>query len=770
MEERLGARLTVWIASVALALSGVFLVKYTFDRGLLGPGTRVVLGLIFGVAMLAFGEWFRRKDRRIAAGVTAAAIADLYASLLAGVSLYHLIPAPVGFGLLALVTATAVALSLRQGPIIALVGLVGGFLTPGLIGAEEPSPWTLFAYLFVLQLGLMLVIRRRSWWPLAPLTVVGALGWTAVWLASDYRPEHAFVLGPFVIATVALSVFGRETADGGAARDPGLAGRARAGRLALDLLSSLLGVGGGIAIAGSMAWIGRLGTFEWITFGLLGAGCLWLARRDGVYMPFAWMAPALAAALLWAWGMDLPGSGEPFANQERLRFQITLALLGVLFAGGAYIQMWGSRRPALWASLSGSASTVFLLVGYRFLEDLESPWWGAIALALAGVYCAAALPVARRRASDPGLESALAALAVTVTGFVSLAVPMELERAWISVAWAFEVALLAWIYSRLRVVALAYVAGLVAGAVAVRLLANPFVLFYPIGEHVLWNWLTYGYGLPLAAFALAALVFARQGQERLARALEAGAVAFGFALLTLLLRHYFHAELVDNLRLSAREIGGYTAAWLIYGGLLLLRAERSPFDTRVLTWSSRLSTGASLASALLGTGLVYNPLFRPESVGATPLLNHLLWIYGLPALLATLLAREWQRRARPIEALACGVSALFMWFALVTLELRQAFQGSILHGGATSDAEWYAYSAAWLVFGTLLLVAGIAVRIAILRYASLLVMLLTVFKVFLFDTANLEDLYRVFSYFGLGVSLLLLAYLYQRFVVPRADG
>ena len=43
-------------------------------------------------------------------------------------------------------------------------------------------------------------------------------------------------------------------------------------------------------------------------------------------------------------------------------------------------------------------------------------------------------------------------------------------------------------------------------------------------------------------------------------------------------------------------------------------------------------------------------------------------------------------------------------------------------------------------------------------------MLVAVGKVFLVDTANLQDLYRVFSLFGLGVSLMLLAYLYQRFV------
>jgi len=56
-----------------------------------------------------------------------------------------------------------------------------------------------------------------------------------------------------------------------------------------------------------------------------------------------------------------------------------------------------------------------------------------------------------------------------------------------------------------------------------------------------------------------------------------------------------------------------------------------------------------------------------------------------------------------------------------------------------------------------------------LRYASLVVMLLAVGKVFLFDTRNLSDLYRVFSFLGLGLSLLLLAWLYQRFVFRRSS-
>jgi uncharacterized membrane protein len=50
------------------------------------------------------------------------------------------------------------------------------------------------------------------------------------------------------------------------------------------------------------------------------------------------------------------------------------------------------------------------------------------------------------------------------------------------------------------------------------------------------------------------------------------------------------------------------------------------------------------------------------------------------------------------------------------------------------------------------------------RYASLGVMLLAVVKVFLFDTASLGDLYRVLSFLGLGLSLIVLGWLYQKFV------
>jgi uncharacterized membrane protein len=41
LEERFGTRWVVWVGGVALALGGIFLVRYTIQQGLIGPGVRI---------------------------------------------------------------------------------------------------------------------------------------------------------------------------------------------------------------------------------------------------------------------------------------------------------------------------------------------------------------------------------------------------------------------------------------------------------------------------------------------------------------------------------------------------------------------------------------------------------------------------------------------------------------------------------------------------------------------------------------------------------
>ena len=61
-EEQFGTRWVVWVGGVALALGGIFLVRYTIQQGLIGPGVRIALGALLALALIAAGEWSRRSE------------------------------------------------------------------------------------------------------------------------------------------------------------------------------------------------------------------------------------------------------------------------------------------------------------------------------------------------------------------------------------------------------------------------------------------------------------------------------------------------------------------------------------------------------------------------------------------------------------------------------------------------------------------------------------------------------------------------------------
>ena len=103
-------------------------------------------------------------------------------------------------------------------------------------------------------------------------------------------------------------------------------------------------------------------------------------------------------------------------------------------------------------------------------------------------------------------------------------------------------------------------------------------------------------------------------------------------------------------------------------------------------------------------------------------------------------------------------------FAYLSFEVRRAFQGATLLPIAPTDVELYVYSLVWLVYSGVLLGGAILRRVVGLRYASFVFLLITIVKVFLVDMADLTDRSRVASFIGLGLSLVAVGFVYQRFV------
>ncbi|MCB0217480.1 MAG: DUF2339 domain-containing protein, partial [Chloroflexi bacterium] len=885
-EELLGARLYVWLGAIALALAGVFLVRYAIDQGWLGPLVRVGLATGFGLSLLGVGERLRRVPR-IGAALSAAGIAVLFASFYAATELYRLVSPLTGFLLMGLTAATGVALSLRQGQIVAVVGLIGGFLTPLLVQpGSEPSRW-LFAYLSLLLLAALAVSRERDWWPLAAASLGASQLWVLAWRPGAYRPGDLTWLGIFLLVGFLAFVAASWQADGGAAAedDGSPVWLAYLGQIALS--ASLL-------VQLRLVAASDFASSAWLFIGLLGAAALLLGRLREDFRAMPWITLLGTVLMLQGWSERLPDTALAEA-----RYIGTLSALGLLYAGGGWAALWRAPRPAGWCLLSATSGVGVYLLAFASLDGRagDRPW-GMVAIGLALGYIAAGLPVLRRRAVLRDGAAALAYLAAAATAFLSLAVPIELPGEWFSAAWALEILALCWLAWRLAVPQLRRLAWPLAGLVALGLL-GPWVLAYPIGSLPIVNWLLYGYGLPILALASAAYASTRAGDARLSAVLQGLAILLAAVMVALQVRQTFHpAALSEGGGMDLVEASSYGIAWLLlafglsrvgrgralwvprragllliglagftllvwpalavnplwtaqpvghlpivnrllwaYGlpsllafglavwldrgdaterrlapslggcGLLLLLLHigleiRRGFSGSVLSYGpvdffeaggygvAGLALGLALlyagrrwrlvlprASALLLIvtaltglwllpGLWLNPLWRHVSVGAWPVFNRLLPAFGLPALLAVLAARELARGEAPERAWArpVGAQGLGLALLLVTLEVRQAFHGRFLDTGALGSAENYSYSLAWVLFASLLLVAGVNRGNLLARWASLPVMLIAVGKVFLYDTASLAGLYRVMSFLGLGLSLILLGWIYQRFV------
>ncbi|MDQ3919862.1 MAG: DUF2339 domain-containing protein, partial [Acidobacteriota bacterium] len=191
IESLIGGSWFNWIGIIAVTFGVAFFLKLAFDNQWIGPGARVTLGAAAGLALLFAGERLRRRGLRSYAFVlSGGGVLILYLSDYAAYNFYQLVPQPVAFLLMALVTATAVFLSVRLDALpVAVLGLVGGFLTPALLTTGVDNQVALFTYVALLDAGVLAVAYFKRWRSLDFLSFAGTLLMTLAWAFSFYRRE-----------------------------------------------------------------------------------------------------------------------------------------------------------------------------------------------------------------------------------------------------------------------------------------------------------------------------------------------------------------------------------------------------------------------------------------------------------------------------------------------------------------------------------------------------------------------------------------------------
>jgi uncharacterized membrane protein len=733
-EQRLGARAFIWVGAITLALAAVFLVRYSIEEGYLSPEVRVILAALFGFALIGGAETVKSRDDHVAQAMAAAGVAALYGALFAAVALYGMVSQTMAGVAAGALTAFAIGLSLRHGPFVAGLAFIGGFVSPAIIGAETPNTPVLFGYLFAIAAGTMAIIRQRGWWMMGWGVLAGSAAWTVAWMVADVSGLPW--VGLFLVAVAGLFVWTTWRRLGESENPP---------TDVVALVWTALASTGVLLAALILVDEGRQ-TAGWVALGAHGIGLYLLGRWTPRFQYVAALAPILSLATLGLWWLDAPRDGLG---------SLTITY-GAIYAAGAFTLMWNAARPGFWAALSVAAAlTHFLFCWWTLRFVAEGTPWGLISIGLAVPFLIGAERLAHWRGRMAGATEALGFLAAGVSFFIAAAIPLELSREWITVAYAIELAAVAYIASALDLVAMRRLCWPLLAAVLIRFVLNPEVLHY---THVFW-----GYAVSIVALAVATRFIA---DDRLRRAVEAGATLLAFVMLTLEIRILFGPTDIEAHEAAFFERSVYVAVWGAFAlaALWIARLRHDP----VALWAWRLSGALAVATVLFLQVLAANPVSERASVGALPIANGLLLAYALPAVIA-FAARQWTdiERSQFVNWLAEATAAILV-FVWISLEVRHFFDPGFERGGFSAEGvELYAYSIVWLLFGVALLALGFWRGVTALRHAGMILVCLVVAKVFLIDMAGLKGLLRVFSFLGLGAALLGLGYAYRRFGMDR---
>jgi uncharacterized membrane protein len=369
-EQFMGAKLFAWFGGLALFLGVAFFVKYSFEHDLIPPEVRVALGFVFGAGLVVGGLKISREKYAITSQtLIAAGIVSLYAVTVAcGKNHFNFLDTIPMFLVMALITTTAFFLAVRlEAQVVAILGLLGGFLTPWLLSTGVDNPGGLFGYLALLDIGLIAVVLYTGWRHLVPMSAAGTVLMMLGWSDKFFQAEKGPVAMTVCLAFSALYLAAAE-----------LARRRELGSRAFSLTAVALPfVGFGFALffldypslaARAPLYLG----FVLLLDGLL----LRLAWRDEFLPRIHAVAGLVAFVLLGVWtGRHLTDELLPWA----LAFYLVFAALHTVFP-----LLLERARPetagSWWSQLFAPLTLLLLLLPIYQLDSVSFLIWPAILL------------------------------------------------------------------------------------------------------------------------------------------------------------------------------------------------------------------------------------------------------------------------------------------------------------------------------------------------------------------------------------------------------
>lgn len=190
-EMILGGKWLNWAGALMLLIGIGYGLKYAYDNSLIGPQGRLAIAVAWGTAALIGGEYFRRKSWSVLFHtLTGIGLAIYYLADFFSFQVYHLSNQTVSFGAAIGITVLAITLAVAHNALpIAVLAVLGGFLSPVLMSTGENSPYALFTYIAILDVVAMGAAYFRRWRALEFLCFSGTALMFAGWYVKFWSPD-----------------------------------------------------------------------------------------------------------------------------------------------------------------------------------------------------------------------------------------------------------------------------------------------------------------------------------------------------------------------------------------------------------------------------------------------------------------------------------------------------------------------------------------------------------------------------------------------------
>ncbi len=189
-EAFVGGKLITIIGIIILVIGLGIGVKYAIDNDMLGPLARIVLAYVAGGILLFIALKLKVNYKAFSAVLLSGGMASLYFTTFIAYSLYGMFGQIPAFAIMVVFTIfTVFAATVYNLQVIGIIGLVGAYAVPMLLSDGSGKIEIMFSYMVIVNIGILVLSFKKYWQVLNHMAFSFTWLIFAIWFINKYDDQ-----------------------------------------------------------------------------------------------------------------------------------------------------------------------------------------------------------------------------------------------------------------------------------------------------------------------------------------------------------------------------------------------------------------------------------------------------------------------------------------------------------------------------------------------------------------------------------------------------